>query len=208
MHHWPSELLIYCFYISGKTASVRSVIRELQEDQSSGQVPEFKYIELNGLEMQSPYDAYVKFWEGISGIKKEMLPPGQAAARLDNYFCEEAEVYGDCEDEIERKPLTVLLLDEVDYLVTEKETVLYSFFDWPLRALPGAKLIVIGIANTINLPDRLSPKLSSRMGSNRMFFGAYNHSEITTIIKKRLGMKGDIHDVRLDFSLPYLFTFI
>ena len=79
----------------------------------------------------------------------------------------------------------------------EQETVLYSFFDWPLRAVPSAKLIVVGIANTLNLPERLSPKLSSRMGQKRIFFGAYNDEEIVTIIKERLGMVGNMHDVRL-----------
>lgn len=184
------------FSTTGKTASLRSVIRELQEKQSSGEVPEFKYIELNGMEQRSPFDAYVKFWEALSGIKKEALPPGQAAARLDKYFTERASDYGEYVGEITRRPVTVLLLDEIDYLVTEKETVLYSFFDWPLRAVPSAKLIVIGIANTLNLPDRLSQRLSSRMGQKRMFFAAYDTDEIVTIIKKRLGMEGDVHDVR------------
>lgn len=34
--------------ILGKTATVRSVITELQEQQSSGEVPEFQYFEING----------------------------------------------------------------------------------------------------------------------------------------------------------------
>jgi Cdc6-like AAA superfamily ATPase len=42
---------------SGKTASVRSVIAELQELQSKGEVPEFKFIELNGMELRNPFDA-------------------------------------------------------------------------------------------------------------------------------------------------------
>ena len=31
------------------------------------------------------------------------------------------------------RPVTVLMLDEIDYLVTRKETLVYNFFDWPLR---------------------------------------------------------------------------
>ena len=45
------------------------------------------------------------------------------------------------------KPVTVLMLDEIDYLVTRKETLVYNFFDWPLRATT-ARLVVIGISNT------------------------------------------------------------
>ena len=81
-------------------------------------------------------------------------------------------------------------------------TVLYSFFDWPLSAVVGAKLVVVGISNTLNLPQRLSPKLSSRMGQDSMYFGAYNKDEIVTIIKKRLDMTGDICNVSLASTQP------
>lgn len=123
---------------------------------------------------------------------------------MDKYFLETADDYGEYEGEVARKPVTVLLLDEIDYLVTEKETVLYSFFDWPHHAVASAKLIVIGIANTINLPERLSQRVSSRMGKRRMFFAAYDTNEIMTILKTRLGMTGDVHDVR---SAPQFFDF-
>lgn len=35
---------------------------------------------------------------------------------------------------------SVLLVDELDYLVTRKQTVLYNLFDWPTR--PNSKLVV------------------------------------------------------------------
>ena len=158
------------------------------------------------MELRNAFDAYVKFWEAISGTKRESLEIARAAANLDRYFLSKDEDYEDYVDAIDRNPVTVLLLDEIDYLVTEKETVLYSFFDWPLRAVSNARLIVVGIANTINLPDRLSPKLSSRIGQKRLFFGAYDCDEIVTIIRRRLGMTGDDHDVicSYDFFLPLL----
>ena len=152
------------------------------------------------MELRNAFDAYVKFWEAISGIRKERLPIPQAAANLDKYFLAEDEDYEDYVDAIDRKPVTVLLLDEIDYLVTEKETVLYSFSDWPLRAVSNARLVVVGIANTINLPDKLSPKLSSRIGQKRLFFGAYDCDEIVTIIQRRLGMTDEDHDVRYVYS--------
>lgn len=64
------------------------------------------------MELRHPYDAYVKFWEAISGIRKERETPGNAAAELENYFVND-EDYGD-EEDIPRKPVTVLLLDEID----------------------------------------------------------------------------------------------
>jgi origin recognition complex subunit 1 len=112
---------------TGKTATVRSVIAELKEEQSKGDVPEFQFLELNGMELISPFDAYPMFWEALSGIKKESLAVGGSAACIDSYFCEDSEDYGDYEGEIARKPVTVLLLDEIDYLVTsEKRFTLLS----------------------------------------------------------------------------------
>ena len=54
-------------------------------------------------------------------------------------------------------------MDELDLLVTKKQTVMYNFFEWPNR--PDSNLIVVAIANTMDLPERmLSNKVSSRLG--------------------------------------------
>lgn len=37
------------------------------------------------------------------------------------------------------------------------QTVLYNLFDWPSRK--GSCLSVIGIANTMDLPERLHPRI-------------------------------------------------
>lgn len=60
-----------------------------------------------------------------------------------------------------------------------------NFFDWPLRAT-NARLIVIGISNTINLPERLSLKLQSRLGGERCHFKSYTVDETIAILKTRL----------------------
>ena len=146
---------------TGKTASVRSIISELQTEQHQGSLPEFNFIALNGMELRHPFDAYVKFWEAVSGPRKERLSAGDAVFELENYFCgaDNAEVNSDSNSESDEesedeemeeqedkvlndenntattseRPVTVLMLDEIDYLVTRKETLVYNFFDWPLR---------------------------------------------------------------------------
>ena len=44
----------------------------------------------------------------------------------------------------------VLLVDELDLLWNRKQSVLYNIFDWPFNA--QAKLVVLAIANTMDLP--------------------------------------------------------
>jgi Cdc6-like AAA superfamily ATPase len=58
---------------------------------------------------------------------------------------------------------SVLLLDELDLLVTRKQNVLYDFFDWPRYKHSG--LIVVGIANHMDLDSHLKAKIGSRLGS-------------------------------------------
>ena len=58
---------------------------------------------------------------------------------------------------------SVVLMDELDLLVTSKQTVMYNFFEWPTWM--HSRLIVVAVANTMDLPERmLSNKVSSRMG--------------------------------------------
>jgi len=60
-------------------------------------------------------------------------------------------------------------MDELDLLVTRKQTVMYNFFQWP--NLPHSRLIVIAIANTMDLPERmLTNKVSSRLGKKIIYF--------------------------------------
>ena len=47
----------------------------------------------------------------------------------------------------------MLLADELDLLWTRKQTVLYNLFDWPTRQ--QAKLVVLAVANTMDLPERI-----------------------------------------------------
>lgn len=54
-------------------------------------------------------------------------------------------------------------MDELDQLVTTKQDVVYNFFNWP--TLVGSKLVVLAVANTMDLPERvMSGRVRSRLG--------------------------------------------
>jgi hypothetical protein len=46
--------------------------------------------------------------------------------------------------------------------------------------------MIIGIANTMDLPEKLLPRISSRMGIQRLCFGPYNYRQLQEIITSRL----------------------
>ena len=50
-----------------------------------------------------------------------------------------------------------LVLDEVDQLESVNQDVLYTVFEWP--ALAGSRLSLVGIANTLDLTDKVLPRL-------------------------------------------------
>ena len=88
---------------------------------------------------------------------------------------------------------SVVLMDELDQLMTAKQDVVYNFFNWP--TLTGAKLVVLAVANTMDLPERvMSGRVRSRLGELPFFFGLGNCAD-----GHRQGM------VRINFQ-PYTTT--
>lgn len=157
----------------GKTLTVREVISDLQAASLQGELPKFQYVEINGLKMVKPTDSYEFFWNKISG---EELTWAAAMESLEFYFNKVPK---------NKKRPIVVLLDELDALVTKSQDVMYNFFNW--STYENAKLVVISVANTMDLPEKqLGNKVSSRIGFTRIMFTGYSHEELKTIIKFRL----------------------
>mmetsp|Transcript_2957 Transcript_2957/g.7332 ORF Transcript_2957/g.7332 Transcript_2957/m.7332 type:complete len:232 (+) Transcript_2957:360-1055(+) len=84
----------------------------------------------------------------------------------------------------QRGRTAALLVDELDYLVTRKQTGLYNLYEWPTR--PNSKLVVLGIANTMDLPERMLPRIASRLGFRRISFAPYSYQQLDKVIHSRL----------------------
>ncbi|XP_066453691.1 origin recognition complex subunit 1 [Eleutherodactylus coqui] len=166
-----------CMYISGvpgtgKTATVHEVIRSLQTAVEEDELHSFQYIEINGMKLTDPHQAYVQILKLLTGQK---VTADHAAALLEKRFSTPAS----------NRETTVLLVDELDLLWTRKQNVMYSLFDWPTRK--HAKLIVLAIANTMDLPERIMMnRVASRLGLTRMSFQPYTHKQLQQIITSRL----------------------
>lgn len=57
--------MLRCMYISGvpgtgKTATVRQVVSILNEEHSSGDLPYFKFVEVNGMRITDPHQVNVQ----------------------------------------------------------------------------------------------------------------------------------------------------
>lgn len=84
------------------------------------------------------------------------------------------------------KRMLLLVLDEIDQLCTSRQEVLYTIFEWP--ALPGARILLVGIANSLDLTDRALMRLNARceLKPRLMHFPPYTKPQIVEIFKSRL----------------------
>ncbi|XP_024972728.1 cell division control protein 6 homolog [Cynara cardunculus var. scolymus] len=81
--------------------------------------------------------------------------------------------------------MMLVIADELDYLITKDRVVLHDLF--MLTTLPFSKVILIGIANAIDLADRFLPKLQSLNCKPMVVsFRAYSMEQIIIILKQRL----------------------
>lgn len=109
------------------------------------------------------------------------MSENQAQAMLEEYFAGEGE---EGASQTQDREVVVLLLDEVDTLVTRAQTVLYRLFEWLLH--PHSKLVFVAISNTMDLAERLLPRVASRLGIKRVNFEPYDKMQLKKILAERL----------------------
>ncbi|KAH0545004.1 hypothetical protein FGG08_000930 [Glutinoglossum americanum] len=170
-----------CIYISGtpgtgKTATVREVVSHLNTAVLDEELDDFIFVEINGMKVTDPHQSYSLLWEALKG---DRVSPSHALDLLEREFGNPSP----------RRVPCVVLMDELDQLVTKNQSVMYNFFNWP--GLRHSRLIVLAVANTMDLPERtLSNKISSL---TRITFPGYNHDQLMRIIQSRLeGVPGNI----------------
>jgi len=166
-----------CIYIAGtpgtgKTATVREVVAQLNASVLAEELDDFIFVEVNGMKVTDPHQSYSLLWEALRG---DRVSPSHALELLEREFSSPSP----------RRVPCVVLMDELDQLVTKNQSVMYNFFNWP--GLRHSRLIVLAVANTMDLPERtLSNKISSRLGLHRITFKGYTHDQLMQIIQSRL----------------------
>ncbi|KAI3891080.1 hypothetical protein MKW98_007385 [Papaver atlanticum] len=154
-----NQCLGRCLYIhgvpgTGKTMSVLAAMRNLRSEVDAENIYRVIYEKLSGHRVS---------WKKALSLLNERFSN-------DNKVC--------------NSQPCVLLIDELDLLVTRNQSVLYNILDWPTK--PHSKLVVIGIANTMDLPEKLLPRISSRMGIQRLCFSPYTYQQLREIISSRI----------------------
>lgn len=122
----------------------------------------FTFVEINGMKISEPMAAFPQLWSALappstadsSSSSARKPSPRAALSLLESHFANPDPA----------RKTTVVLVDELDQMLTKRQDVLYSFFNWP--HVPHSRLVVVAVANTMDLPEReLSGKIRSRLGS-------------------------------------------
>ncbi|KAK1948072.1 Origin recognition complex subunit 1 [Phytophthora citrophthora] len=170
---------------AGKTSIVKEVIRLLETERDDRKLRNFAWVEVNGLQMPRPDIAYSVLWKALQppendegGHDPMRSRTGIGAARL----CEMLQ--REFHTKSSTRPMLLVLLDEMDFMLAGKNQVLYNLLEWQTSAT--AKLVLVGIANTMDLPERLPTKIRSRLGGHRITFPAYTRAQLENIIQQRL----------------------
>ncbi|XP_046859561.1 cell division control protein 6 homolog [Xenia sp. Carnegie-2017] len=151
---------------TGKTACLTHIIEDLQEN---GVKCDIQCI--NCMNLSRSHRIFSKIAQELTGWDK--LTNAEAEKFLEKKFTTKG------------API-VLILDEVDQLESKRQDVLYTMFEWP--SLPSSRLILIGIANALDLTDRLLPRLHLRpeCKPKLLHFPPYSKDQIVKILSARL----------------------
>jgi len=79
----------------------------------------------------------------------------------------------------------VVTLDEIDHLLTLDLEILYTLFEWSLQR--ASRLVLIGIANALDLTDRFLPRLKARNLKPQLLpFLPYTVPQIASVLTAKL----------------------
>ena len=150
---------------TGKTASLSKIMSKPEYKSV------FKTIYVNCTTMKSASAIYTKIIQEL-GLKATKSSKTSKAV-IEKYL-------------VSKHKMILLVLDEIDQLETKNQSVLYSIFEWPSK--PDSKLVLIGIANSLDLTDRMLPRLNARceLKPKLMHFSSYSKQQIENIIIERL----------------------
>ena len=137
--------------------------------------------------------------KGFKGVKTAYINCMSAENSKDVYGKLLEELVGDIEVEdgmshlqavfVPRKKCSgfvyVVTLDEIDHLLTLDLEVLYTLFEWSLHK--RSRLILVGIANALDLTDRLLPRLKARNLKPQLLpFLPYTAPQIASVVSTKL----------------------
>ncbi|XP_064180557.1 cell division control protein 6 homolog [Anguilla rostrata] len=158
----PASLYISGAPGTGKTACLNCILQEMED-----QLQSVQKVIINCMRLRSSQSIFPLLVEQLGASR------GHSVRCLENLLTTTG-------------PPVLLVLDEMDQLDSKAQDVLYTIFEWPY--LPKSRLCLIGIANALDLTDRILPRLQSRPHCRPLLlhFPPYSRLELIAIMQDRL----------------------
>ncbi|GAB6020224.1 AAA ATPase [Chamberlinius hualienensis] len=157
-----------CIYISGppgtgKTACIDHALESCDR--------KCKKAIVNCANLNDPSKVYEEIWKQLAAANIRKSPTDFSKAM-------ERQIT------TSKNPI-LIILDEIDYLENKDQKVLYTIFFW--TTLKDSKLVLIGLANALDLTARVLPRLQIyKCNPELLHFQPYSKEQISTIINERL----------------------
>ncbi|XP_058834777.1 cell division control protein 6 homolog [Topomyia yanbarensis] len=151
---------------TGKTATLTRIISDRKL------ASKIKMVYVNCTSMSSAGSIYKKICEELQL---------SSAGTTEKFYLSAIEEY------LKKKHKTIMMvLDEIDQLASSKQTILYNIFEWPAKR--DSKLILVGVANALDLTDRLLSRLQARceLRPHLIQFLPYTKPQLVNILKNSL----------------------
>jgi cell division control protein 6 len=189
----PSNIFIYGKTGTGKTATVKHVVKELERvgDRAPRKV-EVVYINCEVVNTQ------YRILATIANVFLDKMRGRYGREYLRSLgLCEQVPMTGWPTDQVyscffnvidHDGQLAVIVLDEIDKLVQKSgDEVLYNLTRMN-SDLKKAKVSIIGISNDLNFMGYLDPRVRSSLSEEEQIFPPYNGLELKDILEKRAEM--------------------
>ncbi|KAF3937611.1 hypothetical protein ABW19_dt0204189 [Dactylella cylindrospora] len=133
-------------YVSGPPGTGKSAL--LAEVLAEVSAAEVKTVYVNCMTTKDPKGIYSKLAEDFLGDESVL---GNDVDALEKLFVPKKKSSAN---------VSIVVLDEMDSLLTKDQEILYKIFEWSFAKT--SKLILVGIANALDLTDRFLPRLKAR----------------------------------------------
>ncbi|KAF3762480.1 hypothetical protein M406DRAFT_63380 [Cryphonectria parasitica EP155] len=180
-----------CLYVSGppgtgKSAMVNEITNEVISESSSSARKAY----INCMSIKSSRDLYITLVELLCD-GSEMEEEEDAITMLQKRFTPKKK----------SQDVFVVVLDEIDHILSLDLESLYRVVEWSMQK--SSRLLLVGIANALDLTDRFLPRLKSRhLKPELLPFLPYSAAQVKAIITKRLKSLLPMDKADLDF-IPF-----
>lgn len=178
----PSNILIYGKTGTGKTATVKFVGRELENE--SSEFSRCRLVYLNCESIDTQYRVLAQIANIVS--ENDNKPSNRPKNTIPPTGWHTDQVYSELKKVLDHAGgLQIIVLDEIDKLVKKSgDDTLYNLTRIN-SDLTDARLCIIGISNDLTFKDFLDPRVLSSLSEEELVFPPYHAEQLRDILNQR-----------------------